>query len=80
MAAANTISFDAVPLEISQPSYSFADLDLLELPEVASEQTFEFATPAGTAASGGNRQVVSISPELMEIIVQKVVEKLAEKY
>ena len=80
LAAARTISFAAIPQEMSQPSYSFEDVDLLELSDVAGEKTFEFATPAGTAASGGNKQVVSISPELMEIIVQKVVEKLAEKY
>ena len=80
LAAANTISFDAIPLELSQPSYSFQNINLLELPNAAGEKTFEFATPAGTAAAGGNTQVVSISPELMEIIVQKVVEKMAEKY
>lgn len=80
LAAAQTISFDAIPLELSQPSYSFKDIDLLEIPDAAGEQTIEFATPAGTADAGGDKQVVSISPELMEIIVQKVVEKLAEKY
>ncbi|MEJ7847519.1 MAG: response regulator [Pyrinomonadaceae bacterium] len=80
LTAANTISFDAIPQEISQPSHSFQDIDLLELPDVPGEKTFEFATPAGTRAAGGNKQVVSISPELMEIIVQKVVEKMAEKY
>ncbi len=80
IAAAKTISFDSLPLEISQPSHSFQDIDLLELPDVAGERTFEFATPAATEAAGSNKQVVTISPELMEIIVQKVVEKLAEKY
>ncbi len=80
LAAAQTLSFDRIQLELSHPSLSFENIDLLELPGVNENKALEFATPAGTVAAGQNKQVVSISPELMEIIVQKVVEKIAEKY
>ncbi|MBC7899284.1 MAG: response regulator [Saprospiraceae bacterium] len=80
LSAAQTVSFNAIPSEVSQPAYAFEDLDLLELPDFSEGKTIEFATPADAVVAGGNKQVVSLSPELMEIIVQKVVEKLAEKY
>lgn len=59
------------------PSYEFDDIDLLDIP---SETEVEISTPADTAARGGNRQVVTLSPDLIEMIAQRVVEKLSEKY
>ena len=55
------------------------DDDLLDLPPIENGNTLEFtAKQPGTAGAGG-KQVVSLSPELMELIVQKVVEKLSDK-
>lgn len=78
--APETTVFEEVPPENSQPRYNFEDLDLLELPNFSDGKTVEFATPEATIDAGSNKQVVSLSPELMEIIVSKVVEKLSEKY
>ena len=60
--------------------YQFEEIDLLEIPPVGSEKTIEFTTPENAREAGSSQQVVSISPELMEMIVQRVVEKLSEKY
>ena len=94
-AAVETISDLEIPPESSRPQYDsllskegwpkagvvdFEDLDLLELPKFSGGKTVKFATPEAAVAAGSNQQVVSLSPELMEILVQKVVEKLAEKY
>ena len=56
------------------------EIELLELPPMDDGRTLEFTTTQSMAAQGGRKQVVSLSPELMDIIVQKVVEKLSEKY
>lgn len=56
------------------------EIDLLELPPVENGKTLEFTTTQRMAAEGSNKQIVSLSPELMDMIVQKVVEKLSEKY
>lgn len=60
--------------------FQLDDFDLLELPEIPRGKSYEFTTPdlAGNAKSP--TQVVSLSPELIEIIAQKVVDKMAEKY
>jgi CheY-like chemotaxis protein len=55
-------------------------IDLLELPPPDLNATVEFTTVERSDLMGSNKQVVSISPELMEILVAKVVEKLSEKY
>lgn len=60
--------------------FQLDEIDLLELPPTASAQTVEFTTPEAAIDVGSNKQVVSISPELMDIIVRKVAEKLSEKY
>lgn len=56
------------------------EIDLLELPPVENGKTLEFTTTQRMEAEGSNKQIVSLSPELMDMIVQKVVEKLSEKY
>ncbi|HVF30924.1 MAG TPA: response regulator [Pyrinomonadaceae bacterium] len=60
--------------------YKLDEIELLELPPLDNGATLEFTTTQGMMAQGGNKQVVSLSPELMDAIVQKVVEKLSEKY
>jgi CheY-like chemotaxis protein len=54
------------------------DIDLLEIPPADSRDSQATTTPELAAHADGT-QLVSISPELMEIIVQKVVERLSEK-
>ena len=54
------------------------DIDLLEIPP-ASAPELEITAPAQAADTGSGPPVVSISPELIEIIVQKVVERLSER-
>ena len=81
----------AIPLETYGDSYSrpapdtatartqeFAldEVDLLELPPMEGGQAIEFTT--GPGAEGG-RQVVSLSPELMDALVEKIVDKLSKK-
>jgi CheY-like chemotaxis protein len=61
------------PVEPGTAEFTLDDIDLLELPPVAGGQTVEIT------AADGSRQVVNLSPELMEIIVDKVVEKISEK-
>lgn len=58
--------------------FDLDDIDLLELPPDENTKTLEFTTPHSLIAQGGTKQVVSLSPELMETIVQKVVEKLSK--
>ena len=59
--------------------FKFEEVDLLDLS--ANEQNpVELTSPAHAVEQGGNKQVVTISPELIEMIAQRVVEKLSEKY
>ena len=55
------------------------EVDLLELPPLENGKTIEFTTTENITAIRQGKQVMSLSPELMDIIVQKVVEKLSEK-
>jgi CheY-like chemotaxis protein len=55
------------------------DDDLLDLPPIANANTLEFTAKQPGGHETGSKQVVSLSPELMEMIVQKVVEKLSDK-
>ncbi|MEO8649065.1 MAG: response regulator [Acidobacteriota bacterium] len=59
-------------------NFEFDEINLLDIPD--DETPVEFATTAESAHAGTNKQVVSLSPELIEMIVQRVVEKLSEKY
>ena len=56
------------------------EIELLELPPIDDGRTIEFTTTQSMTAQGGRTQVVSLSPELMDILVQKVVEQLSKKY
>ena len=57
----------------------FDDENLLDLPPIENGKTLEFAAKQPDSSEVENKQVVNLSPELMEIIVQKVVEKLSDK-
>ena len=58
-------------------SFEFDEADLLDIP---SETPVEITTPADAAAKGRSKQIVTLSPDLIEMIAQRVVEKLSEKY
>lgn len=78
--SAETLNFENNELESGRLKFQFDDVDLLELPEIPNGRSYEFTTAMEAAEAGSRVQVVSLSPELIETIVQKVVEKLAEKY
>ncbi len=61
---------------VTEPAASSLDLNLLDLPPVGAD-TLQIVTEE-EAKAAGHPQTVSLSPELMEMIVQKVVEKLRE--
>ncbi len=77
---AETFNFETDKVELPSSMSRLNDFDILELPDVPAGKAYEFTTPEQAADKGSKTQVVSLSPELMEILVQKVVEKLAEKY
>jgi len=58
-------------------SFKFDDIDLLDL---SAGAPVEITSPANAVEQGGSKQVVTLSPELIEMIAQRVVEKLSEKY
>lgn len=61
-------------------TFQFDEIDLLDLPSVSEGKTIEITTPLNAIEQGSNQQVVSLAPELIEMIAQRVVEKLSEKY
>ncbi|HEX6126389.1 MAG TPA: response regulator [Pyrinomonadaceae bacterium] len=72
-------STEPIPQAAALPnteSFRLDEGDLLELPPIEDEKTLEFQANQAFADESGNKQVVSLSPELMETIVAKVVEKL----
>ncbi len=68
------------PFATTTDAFDLNDLDLLDLSAARVDEQFTFGTPTQSVESGSGKQVVTISPELMDIIVSKVVEKLSEKY
>jgi hypothetical protein len=62
----------------SATSDTLDEMDLLELPPIENGNTLELTKQSGSFEPQGE-QLVSLSPELMEIIVQKVVDKLSDK-
>ena len=58
-------------------SFKFDDVDLLDLSATAP---VEITSPANAVEKGSSKQLVTLSPELIEMIAQRVVEKLSEKY
>lgn len=61
------------------PASFFEEVNLLDLPPAGNSSTIEFTTPVLASDAGSNKQVVSVSPELMEVIVQKVLERLQQR-
>ncbi len=68
------------PFESTAENFELDEIDLLDLDPHASDRQFMFTTPSIAAEQDNKAQVVSLSPELLDVIVQKVVEKLSEKY
>lgn len=61
-------------------AFHFDEIDLLDLSQTGEAKTIEITTPLNAIEQGSNQQVVSLAPELIEMIAQRVVEKLSEKY
>ena len=57
--------------------FSFEETDLLELPGSGTRVSTEYTGPDAAVANG--REVVRLSPELIDLIVQKVIDRLEEK-
>ena len=77
--ASETGSFNMHDVSSKSLKFEFDDTDILELPG-APARNVEFTAAPPTASENSQAQVVNLSPELIDLIVQKVVEKLAEKY
>ena len=60
-------------------AFQFDDVNLLDLSN-SSEAPVEITSPANAVEQGSSKQIVTLSPELIEMIAQRVVEKLSEKY
>ena len=60
-------------------TFQFDDTNLLDL-SPTEENPVEITSPVHAVEQGSNKQIVTISPELIEMIAQRVVEKLSEKY
>ncbi|HMO81707.1 MAG TPA: response regulator [Pyrinomonadaceae bacterium] len=57
----------------------FDDMSLLDLPPVGEDSSIRFVTPNEAEAAGSRERVVTVSPELMDAIVHRVVEHLSKK-
>ncbi len=93
MAVAATATSDNAPvfdeLSNTDPSIETApptstqfeaeETNLLELPPIDNGKTLEFTTTQRMRAESMAKELVSLSPELMDELVKKVVEKLSEK-
>jgi hypothetical protein len=60
-------------------TFDLDEVDLLELPPLENGKTVELTTNESMSEQDLKKQVMSLSPELMDVIVQKVVDKLSEK-
>ena len=79
----NVVSFDSrAPLLDHSPEpagFSSGDSDLLELPGTGSSHPFDsVALPTREEESRDHHQITELSPELIDLIVQKVIDKMAE--
>ena len=73
----DTIRMDERFDNTSSPDFLFDDVDLLDIP---ADVPVEVTTPAIAAVERKVERLVTLSPELIETIAQRVVEKLSEKY
>jgi CheY-like chemotaxis protein len=78
---ASTEKMPSLEQQVAEATASFDldEVDLLELPPLQEGKTVELTTTDNLAEQHEKKQVMSLSPELMEMIVQKVVDKLSEK-
>ena len=60
-------------------TFQFDDTNLLDL-SPTEQDPVEITSPVNAVEQGSNKQIVTLSPELIEMIAQRVVEKLSEKY
>lgn len=79
----HTIGEDTIRMgdrfDTTEAAFKFDDVDLLDLSNGGQNQV-EITSPVHAIEKGVNKQVVTLSPELIEMIAQRVVEKLSEKY
>ena len=66
---------EQIPASITASHFNLDELEILDLPPLENGNTQEFNT---TQAEGGGKEIVSLSPELMDILVQRVVDKLSK--
>jgi len=78
-AADDAVRFDQPAAPPTAESFNFDEINLLDLPPVETVPTIRFTAPGREEATGSSSPAVSLSPELIDLIVQKVVEKLSEK-
>jgi len=80
---APTVGEDTIRMEgrfdTTGSAFQFDDVNLLDLSN-NSETPVEITSPVNAAEQGSSKQIVTLSPELIEMIAQRVVEKLSEKY
>jgi hypothetical protein len=69
---------EQIPASITASSFDLDDLEILDLPPLENANTQEFAANERPEDQGGGKEIVSLSPELMEQLVQRVVEKLSK--
>ena len=69
---------EQIPSSITASAFDLNDLEILDLPPLENGPTQEFTTTPRSDAEGGGKEIVSLSPELMDILVQRVVDKLSK--
>lgn len=81
--AAPAVGEDTIRMEnrfdTTGSAFQFDDVDLLDL-SADPNVPVEITSPADAIEKESSKQVVTLSPELIEMIAQRVVEKLSEKY
>lgn len=81
--AAPVVGEDTIRMEnrfdTTGSAFQFDDVDLLDL-SADPNVPVEITSPADAIEKESSKQVVTLSPELIEMIAQRVVEKLSEKY
>ena len=75
----DTIRMDSRFDTAGSANFHFDETNLLDL-ETGEGSEVEITTPLNAIENGSNKQLVSLSPELIEMIAQRVVEKMSEKY
>jgi len=67
----------SVTEERTEPSaYEFEEIELLQLPRVNDESRLNLVTSAEAISQNNMQRAVSLSPDLIEMIVERVVERL----